>query len=80
METLGYYEEKLQEFTEALEAEKSFDEENENMIKLLKFQRWNMVTEKYVSGPTLKLNMILMARLFTFVRKINTLLGSGKFP
>ena len=36
METLEYYQEKLQEFTEALEAEKSFDEENENMIKLLK--------------------------------------------
>ena len=38
METLEYYEEKLQEFTEALEAEKSFEQENESMIKLLRFE------------------------------------------
>lgn len=36
METLEYYQEKLQEFTEALESEKSFEAVNETMIKLLR--------------------------------------------
>lgn len=38
-ETREYWEAKLAEFNEAIEAEMSMDEKNDEMIKLLKFER-----------------------------------------